>query len=338
MLTDSSRVIRQVWKDNLEEAFDAIRDIVEAYPYVALDTEFPGIVARPITHVEYNYQTVKCNVDLLNVIQLGFTFANARGEMPRSGCTWQFNFQFNLAKDVHAQDSIEFLTQNGVDFSLCESEGINPQKFGALLVESGLIMTEDVRWVSFHGCYDFGYLLKIVTGSPLPHTAAAFKEKLADYFPCLYDIKYLLGYVPRDLGNDQGDWSLRSLCEFLQILRVGQEHQAGSDSLATSRAFFKLVGQYFGNKVDDAQFCGALYGIQDCETRQTLTKGDEQLGGSLAETKSRWMPSSLDATETKKRTSPLHMNDRLPPGMLRLRPSQIAGVRPPQPEALADGT
>eukprot|EP01056_Protomagalhaensia_sp_Gyna25_P005573 Protomagalhaensia_sp_Gyna_25__5572@NODE_763_length_2674_cov_21_251613_g598_i0_p1_GENE_NODE_763_length_2674_cov_21_251613_g598_i0NODE_763_length_2674_cov_21_251613_g598_i0_p1_ORF_typecomplete_len191_score11_47CAF1/PF04857_20/9_7e29_NODE_763_length_2674_cov_21_251613_g598_i049621 len=158
---DDCQIIRQVWKSNLDESFDEIRNIVEAYPYVSLDTEFPGIVARPITHIEYNYQTVKCNVDLLSVIQLGFTFANGRGEMPLAGCTWQFNFQFSLARDIHAQDSIEFLTQNGVDFSLSERDGINPQRFGALLIESGLIMSEDIRWVSFHGCYDFGYLLKV---------------------------------------------------------------------------------------------------------------------------------------------------------------------------------
>eukprot|EP01054_Gregarina_sp_Poly1_P000728 Gregarina_sp_Poly_1__727@NODE_1173_length_4867_cov_47_652708_g804_i0_p2_GENE_NODE_1173_length_4867_cov_47_652708_g804_i0NODE_1173_length_4867_cov_47_652708_g804_i0_p2_ORF_typecomplete_len364_score49_38CAF1/PF04857_20/4_6e46RNase_T/PF00929_24/0_026DNA_pol_A_exo1/PF01612_20/11DNA_pol_A_exo1/PF01612_20/38_NODE_1173_length_4867_cov_47_652708_g804_i06171708 len=358
-VTDS-RVIRQVWKSNLEEAFKEIGEIIESYPYVALDTEFPGIVARPITHIEYNYQTVKCNVDLLNVIQLGFTFANGTGEMPRTGCTWQFNFQFSLAKDVHAQDSIEFLTQNGVDFASCESDGINPQKFGALLVESGLIMSEDIRWVSFHGCYDFGYLLKIVTGSPLPHTSAAFKEKLADYFPCLYDIKYLLEYVQRDSGNVQGDWSLRSLCEHLEIMRVGQEHQAGSDSLATSRAFFKLIAKYFKNKVDDSRFAGALYGIQDSDSRlfmmKPLSAEMQHLGEghvvaehgapiSMPEPKNRWMaPSSLDAhgvavtSDAKKRSSPLHLSDRLPPGMLRLRPSQIAGVRPAHTDCSGDAT
>eukprot|EP01053_Blabericola_migrator_P008105 Blabericola_migrator_1__8104@NODE_4173_length_1297_cov_214_820325_g2418_i1_p1_GENE_NODE_4173_length_1297_cov_214_820325_g2418_i1NODE_4173_length_1297_cov_214_820325_g2418_i1_p1_ORF_typecomplete_len332_score46_90CAF1/PF04857_20/1_6e46RNase_T/PF00929_24/0_02_NODE_4173_length_1297_cov_214_820325_g2418_i1621057 len=326
------RIIKQVWRDNLEEAFDEIRNIVEDYPYVSLDTEFPGIVARPITHVEYNYQTVKCNVDLLNVIQLGFTFANGRGEMPLSGCTWQFNFQFSLSKDIHSQDSIEFLTQNGVDFSLCEKNGIHPQSFGALLIESGLIMSEDIRWVSFHGCYDFGYLLKIVTGSPLPHTSAEFRDKLADYFPCLYDIKYLLGFAPRDLVADQSDWSLRSLCEHLQVNRVGQEHQAGSDSLATSRAFFKLVSRYFDNKIDDSQFAGALYGIQDSDMRMFGATGAKALTQELRYNGDsghddgvkglRILHGGVDAHPADLKRWPL--NDRLPPGMLRVRPSQMA--------------
>lgn len=48
--------------------------MVEDYPYVAMDTEFPGVVARPITDQyahDYQYQTLRCNVDLLKIIQLG---------------------------------------------------------------------------------------------------------------------------------------------------------------------------------------------------------------------------------------------------------------------------
>ena len=44
--------------------------VVERYPYVAMDTEFPGVVARPVGDVtasDYQYKTLKCNVDLLKV-------------------------------------------------------------------------------------------------------------------------------------------------------------------------------------------------------------------------------------------------------------------------------
>jgi hypothetical protein len=58
------------------------------------------VVARPIGNfrnsADYHYQTLRCNVDLLKIIQLGITLCDERGNLPESVCTWQFNFKFNL--------------------------------------------------------------------------------------------------------------------------------------------------------------------------------------------------------------------------------------------------
>ncbi len=35
--------VREVFADNLDEEFKLIRDAVEDYPFVAMDTEFPGM-------------------------------------------------------------------------------------------------------------------------------------------------------------------------------------------------------------------------------------------------------------------------------------------------------
>ncbi len=34
--------VREVFSDNLEAEFELLRDAVDAYPFVAMDTEFPG--------------------------------------------------------------------------------------------------------------------------------------------------------------------------------------------------------------------------------------------------------------------------------------------------------
>ena len=70
------------------------------FPHSLQDTEFPGVVARPVgsfaSHTDYHYQTLRCNVDLLKIIQLGITFADENGELADDCPTWQFNFKFNL--------------------------------------------------------------------------------------------------------------------------------------------------------------------------------------------------------------------------------------------------
>jgi hypothetical protein len=64
------------------------------------DTEFPGVVARPIgtfkTSSDYHYQTMRCNVDLLKIIQIGLTLSDEDGNYPQDASTWQFNFHFSI--------------------------------------------------------------------------------------------------------------------------------------------------------------------------------------------------------------------------------------------------
>lgn len=51
-------------------------------------------------------------------------------------------------------------------------------------------MNENLKWLSFHGGFDFGYMLKLLTNSSLPHSFDEFNEILRIYFPNLYDLKF----------------------------------------------------------------------------------------------------------------------------------------------------
>ncbi|KAG0482079.1 hypothetical protein HPP92_010163 [Vanilla planifolia] len=175
--------IREVWKDNLEQEFALIRQIVDEFPYVAMDTEFPGIVCRPVgnfkSSTEYNYATLKANVDMLKLIQLGLTFSDECGNLPTCntgvGCIWQFNFsEFDVQWDISAADSIQLLRQSGMDFEKNRERGIDAVQFGELLMSSGIVLNEDVHWVTFHSGYDFGYLIKLLTCKNLLRTCLAF--------------------------------------------------------------------------------------------------------------------------------------------------------------------
>jgi CCR4-NOT transcription complex subunit 7/8 len=51
---------------------------------------------------------------------------------------------------MYAQDSIDLLTKSGIDFKRHEDYGIPVDHFGELLMTSGLVLQEEVKWISFH--------------------------------------------------------------------------------------------------------------------------------------------------------------------------------------------
>jgi CCR4-NOT transcription complex subunit 7/8 len=70
-----------------------------------MDTEFPGVVARPVSETyspDFHYKSLKLNVDLLKIIQLGLSFADEDGNFAKKCPCWQFNFKFSLDDDMFA--------------------------------------------------------------------------------------------------------------------------------------------------------------------------------------------------------------------------------------------
>lgn len=128
-------------------------------------------------------------------------------------------------------------------------EGIDPNAFAELLTSSGLILCDDITWISFSRSVpcapaplflwradgagrrarhlttphpwpaplppprrnarlpcsgsDFAYLLKVLTGEPLPYSEKEFDELLGIFFPNVYDIKSLMKSVKTLKGGLQ---------------------------------------------------------------------------------------------------------------------------------------
>jgi len=51
---------------------------------------------------------------------------------------------------MYAQDSIDLLTSCGIQFKRHDEFGLDVSQFAELLMTSGVVLTEDVRWISFH--------------------------------------------------------------------------------------------------------------------------------------------------------------------------------------------
>ncbi|KAL2171095.1 hypothetical protein VTG60DRAFT_3786 [Thermothelomyces hinnuleus] len=244
---------------------------------------------------DYHYQCLRTNVDLLKVIQIGIALFNEDGEQPparpsstdsadlrRAGSqaplpyAWQFNFKFSIKDDMYNQTSIESLQQAGIDFALLERDGIDPHEFASLLIPSGLVCFDHVRWISFHGGYDFGYLTKLLICSPLPCDEVEFDQKMKRYFPSTYDVKHLMKHAiklhnsgmltPSDpsaieiMQKFEQKSGLEHIAETLKLKRVGSAHQAGSDSLLTGRVFFELRKRIFNGDISD-EHLGKVWGL-----------------------------------------------------------------------------
>jgi CCR4-NOT transcription complex subunit 7/8 len=259
------------------------------------DTEFPGVVARPMggftSRADYHYQTLRANVDLLSVIQLGITLFGPDSEMPPphpengpfqnspTPCphTWQFNFKFNQDTDMYNQESIDFLLNMGMNMDMHEVSGIDPKQFGAMLITSGLVMNDDVRWISFHSGYDFGYLVKLMYCRPLPDDELEYRKLLKLFFPAIFDIKFMVRSAQRtrtvngttplsppainvleSLGAKAG---LQDLADELGVKRIGSAHQAGSDSLLTGKVFWEARKVIFNNSIDEEKYLGQVWGL-----------------------------------------------------------------------------
>lgn len=197
--------------------------------------------------------------------------------VPPTPCTWQFNFRFSLETDMYARESTQMLTKAGIDFERHAKHGIDPDEFGALLISSGLVLDPDVHWISFHSGYDFGYLMKLMICKPLPEDEIQFHKYLEKFFPSLFDIKFILKHagVKGQVNSGQPltqeaammvqrimtKSGLQDIAEELAVARIGQAHQAGSDSLLTGQVYFKMKEKIFNGTIEEDKYRSQVWGL-----------------------------------------------------------------------------
>ncbi|XP_068650750.1 probable CCR4-associated factor 1 homolog 11 [Aristolochia californica] len=176
---------------------------------------------RERNHPQVRYQVLKLNVDTLKLIQLGHTLCDADGNLPHLGTNCRYAWEFNFS-----------------DFDRNWREGISSLHFADFMFSSGLVGNGGVHWVSFHGSYDFGYLVKILTQSSLPELLTDFMELLTALFgSSLFDVKYMgskrklngglerqaaLLQVELAAGNAHQDW-LRQSSHLPNFLKMSQK-------------------------------------------------------------------------------------------------------------------
>ena len=258
--------IRQVWAHNVEQEFALIRHAAERFPYVSMDTEFPGVIHRPnprnahhaaLTPSE-NYAAVRANVDALHLIQVGLAFA-ASPDAPAPCLAFQINLrEFDPRVHRHAPDSVALLRDHGLDFAAHRAHGVDARVFAALLMSSGLVCCcPGVTWVTFSGGYDFGYLVKLLMGRKLPKTLPEFLGLVRVFFgDAVYDVKHVIRSCPGVPGG------LDKAAAALGVAREsGMAHQAGSDAALTWAVFRRVREVYFA-KGGVRGFAGVVHSLE----------------------------------------------------------------------------
>jgi CCR4-NOT transcription complex subunit 7/8 len=241
-----------------------LRHLVLKFPYVSMDAEFPGIVARPIggtsarfydkvgmhpsltsiagfagSKAEYHYQTLRCNVDILKPIQVGITLWSPEGELPPQHPDPELLSMLSRDRNIkhHAfnNNNIMFLPCTWVfNFHFNLDEDMYAESSIELLQKAG---------VDFQRHHDHG-IDPAAFGSLLTTSGLAFQPEVNWLsFHSGYDFGYLIKLLTDNaLPYDQHEffeqvktffprlWDIKFLLRQAQKLRNQPGRLAGADS------------------------------------------------------------------------------------------------------------
>ena len=269
-----------VYSENFETEFRNIEKTLDAgYNVIGLDTEYPGVLYKQ----KYNertaisvYNTMKANVDKLKPIQVGISLSDSNGDRPSSTYTWQFNLKFDPQVDYYDKKSIEMLKNAKIPFDILLKNGIEHNNFRDKFKKSCLFGNLKISWLSFHGAYDFAYLIKLLTCEPLPESLKEFNEMRKTICPLIYDVKMLI-----QANDTLRNYSLFKLANIYKIETPGTLHQAGTDAYLTSELFFRIKECLLDHKIK--KFENKLFGLSKLFSANSLEFEARNNKQSLAE-------------------------------------------------------
>ena len=143
---------RRVSENKLQEELDRLVKFRRTFRYIAIDTEFTGVVdsAPPDASGEALYHVVKQNVDNAKLIQLGITLFDYHRSTV--GWCWEFNFSDIFPRrPLLSNDSIYLLLRSGHNFERNLLEGISGEMCGNLLRQNLFNGDDESVYVTFHG-------------------------------------------------------------------------------------------------------------------------------------------------------------------------------------------
>ena len=272
--------IREVWQNNLYSEFHSIRRLLPQYNYISISTEFVGTLARPIgnfrSREDYHYQTMRANVDLLNPIQIGISLSDIYGNKPENEpSTWQFNLEFDIGKEMISGESLDLLRKSAINPEMHKTNGVKKFEFAQLMIDSGLLMDENVTWITYHAAYDLGFFIHILLNDIMPNNRKDFDSWVHEYMPSLFDLnllyKIIRGYkYPPPQNNSQQplpmEVSLANLASDIGLPRFPVFNTVGGQSLLMLLSFCQLNKMFMHTFPDGSDFDtikNVIYGIED---------------------------------------------------------------------------
>ncbi|KAH7420955.1 hypothetical protein KP509_13G032200 [Ceratopteris richardii] len=243
---DTSVRIRDVWRCNAAAEFKLIGNLKQEFSTIVIDTEFPGslkldfLCSEQDSNEDSIYRTLKENVNMMKLIQVGITLVDNWGRLPMiegAYCVWQFNLcDFDMNNDIFVKASIQVLQNNGLE----------SRTLGRLLLKHHLVFNPRMHYVCYQGDYDFAYVHEAVTGDQqLPSSLAEYTYSKISMFGRIFDVRCA------QLQNFHTSYGLQKFSDSLGVKRIsGTSHQAGSDSLLTASTYqaIKSLSTSFYNR------------------------------------------------------------------------------------------